>query len=320
MKRVGIIGGETHIGEITALNGQKLEVAGACVRPDQADAAAAQFGCPIFDSIDALLDAGLDIVAVANENDLRMDGIVPALERGCDLVVDKPLCIRLEDQGRIEALLSEQSEEKLLMLLTLRGTPVYMGLQQAVSSGRIGEPVFTHVRMAVRLKREERPPWFLDSRRSGGLFLDLLIHGLDALEWITGRRVLSMVAQTGNLDNADDPEIRDHASVYCRMDNGSTAIVEGQRMLPDSKGSDYRVHVAGTQGYADLDLVSGSLHVTDPDGADAAVNVLPDPISVVADWLDGGDVVPQSASLRANRLALLATASAEDDSPREVPA
>jgi predicted dehydrogenase len=216
-------------------------------------------------------------------------------------------------------MLNEQTHRKLLMLLTVRGTPVYMGMQQAVASGRIGEPVFTHVRMAVRLKREERPPWFLDSQRSGGLFLDLLIHGLDALEWITGHSVVSLVAQTGNLDNPEDPEIRDHASVYCRMDDGSTAIVEGQRMLPDSMGSDYRVHVAGTQGFADLDLVAGTLRVTDPGGADAPVETLPEPISVVADWLDGGIVVPQSASLRANRLALLATASSEDTCPREVP-
>ena len=38
----------------------------------------------------------------------------------------------------------------------------------------------------MQLKREERPPWFLDCRRSGGLFLDLLIHGIDQVEWGAG--------------------------------------------------------------------------------------------------------------------------------------
>jgi len=34
-------------------------------------------------------------------------------------------------------------------------------------------------------------------------------------------------------------------------------------------------------------------------------------VSVVADWLDHGDLVPQEASLRANRLALCATMAAD---------
>ncbi len=41
MKRVVIIGGETHIGEITQLAGKELEIVGAVVRQDQQEHAAA---------------------------------------------------------------------------------------------------------------------------------------------------------------------------------------------------------------------------------------------------------------------------------------
>jgi hypothetical protein len=81
-------------------------------------------------------------------------------------------------------------------------------------------------------------------------------------------------------------------------------------MLPDTKGSDYRMTVAGTEGYADLVMGAG-VCVTDGDGAEQALAELPPVRSVVADWLDGGDLVPQEASVRANRLAILATLSAE---------
>jgi predicted dehydrogenase len=180
-----------------------------------------------------------------------------------------------------------------------------------LASACIGRPVFVHVRMAVQLKKDKRPPWFLDARRSGGLFLDLLIHGLDQVEWITGDRIVALTARMGNLGNAEDPRILDHASVFCELAGGGSAVVEGQRMLPDSKGSDYRVLAVGTTGYADLDLAAVSLTCTDRSGAARPVAVPAAGLSVVSDWLDRGELVPQADSLRANRLALLATLSSE---------
>lgn len=310
MRKVAIIGGETHIGEITALAGTSLEIIGACVRPDQHDWAASTFGAPVFASVgDLLAQAQPDLVAIANENDLKAEAILAALAAGCDVVADKPLALTPAEQERIESFLAEHPTQRLLMLLTLRGNSEYAGLRQVVQSGEIGAPAFVEVRMAVRLKRAERPPWFLDVNRSGGLFLDLLIHGLDQVEWITGQRIIALTGVTGNLGAPDDADLRDHAAVFCELSGGASALVEGQRMLPDTVGSDYRVLVAGTQGFADLKL-GGGVTVSSPAGANVALTDLPEAASVVADWLDGGELVPQAASLRANRLALLATQAA----------
>ena len=82
-------------------------------------------------------------------------------------------------------------------------------------------------------------------------------------------------------------------------------------MLPDTCASDYRVTVAGTGGFADLAMAAGTLTVTDAAAAGAAVEELPAPVSVVRDWLAGGELVGQPASLRANRLAVLATVAAQ---------
>ncbi len=312
MYRVGIIGGETHIGEVTALAGSRLQIVAAAVRDDQADWASQTFGCPVVSDYRRLLDEfDPDILSVANENDLRAEVILAALEAGQDVICDKPLCLSMDDQEAIEHALAENPDRRVLNLLTLRGQPRWMALRDVVRSGRIGAPAFVHVRMAVRLKREQRPPWFLDYRRSGGLFLDLLIHGLDQVEWLTGRRIVAVSANQGNLGDPAAPDLRDHAAVYCELDDGSAALCEGQRMLPDTKGSDYRVTVAGTDGYADLLMAEDRLSVTDRDAADVTVTEAPEAVSVVADWLDGGDVIPQEASLRANRLAILATLAAE---------
>ena len=311
MTKVAIVGGETHIAEITDLRGTALEIVGAAVRPDQSDWAAEHFGCPVEAEIGVLLETSKpDVVAVANENDLKAGTILVAFEAGCDVIADKPLAIAMEEQERIEAFLERHPERRLLNLLTLRGMPPWAALRDVLRRGEIGEPAFTHLRMAVRLKRAERPPWFLDVGRSGGLFLDLLIHGLDQIEWITGRRIVAVTANTGNLGFPDETNLRDHAAVYCELDDGSSAVAEGQRMLPDTKSSDYRVLVAGTKGYADLDQSEGSVLVTSAAGCEQRLDELPEPVSIVKDWLSGGNLVSQAASLRANRLAILATMSA----------
>ena len=311
MKRVVIIGGETHIAEITQLNGKRLTVVGAAVRKDQVEAARQRFGEVVLeDYVRALDELKPDIAAVANENDLKAEVVLAALKRGIDVVVDKPVAMAMAEQDGIEGLLKAHPERRLLNLLTLRGQPAWRRFRDAAVSGEVGVPTFCHVRMAVQLKRAQRPPWFLDVRRSGGLFLDLLIHGIDQVEWCTGRKIVAVTAVTGNLGTPEDAHLRDHASVFCGLEGGASAVVEGQRMLPDTKGSDYRMTLAGTEGVIDL-VMGGDVTLTNRNGAGKVLTDLPEAQSVVADWLDGGDLVPQAASLRANRLSILATMSAE---------
>lgn len=311
MKRVVIIGGETHITEITQLHGKGLTVVGAAVRKDQFEMARQKFGGVIVeDYVHALEELKPDIAAVANENDRKAEVVQAALRRGIDVVVDKPIAIRMDEQEAIEGLLAAHPERRLLNLLTLRGQPLWWRFRDAVAGGEVGAPAFCHVRMAVQLKRAQRPPWFLDVRRSGGLFLDLLIHGIDQVEWCTGRKVAAVTATTGNLGYPEDAHLRDHAAVFCELEGGGSAVVEGQRMLPDTKGSDYRMMLAGTEGVIDL-VMGADVRLTSRAGAGRALTDLPGARSVVADWLGGGDLTPQAASLRANRLAILATQSAE---------
>jgi predicted dehydrogenase len=309
-KTIAIIGGEQHIGEITSLAGSCLEIVASTVRPDQIEKAKESFGPRVYTDLAVMLEeCSPQLVAIANANDHKAEAILASLQAGCDVICDKPLAITMEDQARIDQALSAMPSRRVLNLMTLRGQPTWRALREIVASGRIGLPAHTHVRMAVRLKREHRPPWFLDSRRSGGLFLDLLIHGLDQVEWLTGRRIVAVTARTGSLGLDDEPYLLNHASVFCELDDGSTAVVEGQRMLPDTCGSDYRVLLAGTEGFADMHFAPPSLTVTDPASAGEAIEPTGEVQSIVADWLEGGTLITQRESLRANHLALLATQS-----------
>lgn len=289
-----------------------MEIVGATVRPEQREWATSTFKAPIYDRLEELLaHTSPELVAIANENDCKGSAVLQSLQAGCGVIVDKPLALTLAEQQAIEAHLTAYPQQRLLMLLTLRGNPEFAGLRGLVQEGTLGAPAFVHVRMAVQLKRAQRPPWFLDVNRSGGLFQDLLIHGLDQVEWLTGQRFVALTAVTGNLGDPADVNLRDHAAVFGELTGGGSALVEGQRLLPETVGSDYRVLVAGSAGVADLQMNQGVTFAS-PAGARVALSELPPPVSVVQDWLEGGSLVPQADSLRASRLALWATQAAAE--------
>jgi predicted dehydrogenase len=308
-RKACIIGGETHLSEITGCIGKGIDLVAVSVNEDIYNKHFKQYGIPNYRNADAMPENhALDLAGIANENDLKFETVQKCMTRGMDVVVDKPLCITRNEQAEIEKTVSRLKKD-IIMLLTLRGNPSYMAVKECMDKKMIGEPVHCHIRMSVQLKKEQRPPWFLDVNRSGGMFLDLLIHGIDALEWMTGLKIQSILARTGNIGYENEVNLRNHASMYCELSNGGTAVIEGQRMLPQTKGSDYRVMIAGTQGVLDMDMAAGTVFCTNQESVGMKVP-LPERMSVVETWLKGSPIVNTEHSLRANRIAVIATESA----------
>lgn len=315
MKRIAIVGGETHIREVTDLAGSRLDIAAVCVQPEQRDWARAQFGVAVYSDLDQMLAAeACDIVAVANENDRKADAIRRCLSVGKHVIVDKPMALTLADTDDIAAM-ATRSGLRLLMLLTLRGNPWYRRLREAVQSGVIGEPALVYGRMSVELMREKRPAWFLDRHRSGGPILDLAIHAIDQAEWVAGRWLTSVAASEANLSDPAREELFDSGSMHFRLDNGGACLIEHDRLMPPGSGSDYRLSVVGTTGRAELRLGQEVVVVTAAgeqhfDGAELGPTE-----SVVSNWLDSLEcgvepLVPDWASYRANRIACIARQAA----------
>jgi predicted dehydrogenase len=312
MYQIGIIGGETHIGEITRLRGKMVEIAGVAVRADQVDWAKKEFGVPIYTDYRQLLDEKpIDIVAVANENDLKAEVMLEALRRGKHAIVDKPMALRLSEVDAIERLAHEK-KLRVLMLLTLRGDPWYRKVREVVLSGAIGTPVQVYGKMQVPLKPSERPPWFLDKRRAGGPILDLALHTFDQVEWVTGLKVTAVTAYEANLSHPEMNNLIDSGAEFFRLENGGTACVEQNRVGFDY---DYRLYVVGTMGQVNL-LHNRALRVQTKEGwreyqkGDLGVS-----LSVVEDWLNsfggGAALIPDEVSFRISRITCLAKEAAD---------
>ncbi|NPV10109.1 MAG: Gfo/Idh/MocA family oxidoreductase [Anaerolineae bacterium] len=315
MYRVGVVGGETHIGEVIGLRGRLVDIVGVSVKPSQVAWANTEFATEVFTDHRLMFDRVCpDIVAIANENDAKAPIVLEALERGMHVIVDKPMALTLEDVEAIDAT-RRRTGSRILMLLTLRGNPWYRKVKELVDEGRIGAPMQVYGRMAVELKRDQRPEWFLDKRRAGGPILDLSIHHIDQVEWVTGLKLTEVSAYESNITDPEREELIDSGAMLLRLSNGGTAILEHNRVMPPGSGSDYRLSVVGSQGQINL-RPNRELSVLIEDGTqELGADDLGERVSVVEDWLtglgtDAPVLVPDSSSIRANKVACIAKAAA----------
>ena len=315
---VAIVGGETHIKEITSLNGSGLKIVGTVVRKEQVAWARESLQAEVYTKMEDLMAAHSPrIIVVANENYRKPAVIKHAITSGCHVIADKPAALNITELDEME-LMAKDYKSRFLMLLTLRGHAQYRKLRDLVASGAIGEPIQCQAKMSVELKPQARPPWFLDQRLSGGPILDLAIHSIDAVEWVSGLRLASVTSYQANISRPQMTQLVDSGVCLFRLENGGTAFIQFNRVLPAGCGNDYRLDVVGTEGQIEFRL-GRYLRLQKKGNAikDFPLVDLPSNQSVVADWLKSLDdpqyspLVPDAVSYRANRIACLAQSSAD---------
>src|SRR5881227_1544493 len=110
--RAGLVGAgyisDYHVAAIRRL--RDVEIVGVYdVAADRAAALAARHGLRAFNSIDALCEAGANVIHVLTPPQTHADVACQALELGCHVLVEKPLTVEVEDCERIR-LLAEQRD------------------------------------------------------------------------------------------------------------------------------------------------------------------------------------------------------------------
>ena len=312
MKRVAIIGGDTHSEQVTALSGQTLKIIGVEDSLMRKLVPAGKFpdAVPFSNLNELLAKTKPDIIFVANQNNLRAKTVSTILSRGIHVIVDKPMALNVEELDNIRATL-QTSGARLLMLLTLRGDGWYRRVREIVASGEIGVPVQCHSKMSVALEPERRPKWILDRGIAGGLVLDISIHAIDTIEWITGLRFIAAAGCEGHFTHENIKNTSDAGAVFFEMDNGGSAILEHNRILPAGKKMDYRLDIVGTKGQISMRLNESIWLQTEKTESVLTSHEIEPSFSIVENWiesLDGSDpcAVGEEAALRANYVACIA--------------
>lgn len=227
-----------HFGAISKLDGVEL-VAVCDTDPGRLAEAVAAYGVPGFaDHLSLLAEQKPDVVHISTPHDQHAVLAADCLERGVNVIVEKPLAHTLEEGRRlIEA--AAQSSAKIAVCFQNRYNATAQAMHALLSSGELGAvlgasaTVMWQRSAGYYLSRPWRGSW---AGGGGGLMMNQAIHTVDLLQWLVGDVVsLSGNASTrflgGTIDVEDTAEfVAEHANgarsaFYATLANAVTAPV-----------------------------------------------------------------------------------------------
>jgi predicted dehydrogenase len=225
-----------------ASEAEEFEVVAACEEDGATRAALAAQGevSITHDDFDDLLaSVDCDAVAIGDYYAKRGGLAIRALSAGKHVISDKPPCTRLEELDEMARLSSEKGL-CIGCMLDMRDSAPAITARRLIRKGTIGEVHAIAFGGQHPLLLGSRPVWYFEPGKHGGTINDIGIHALDALPWITGRRLTSVdAAHCWNAVAKDYPHFKGAAQLMLRMDNGGGVLGDVSYLAPDSSG--YRI-------------------------------------------------------------------------------
>jgi len=189
---IGIIGAgnmaRTHADIIKEDNRVKI-VGVTDIVPAKARDLAESVGGRAFESLDALLNAGVQAVYVTTPNTKHVPATLAALGRDIHVFCEKPMATSFEEAQQV--LVAARASQAVYQVgHNRRFAPVYRYLKNQIEQGF--KPFL------VNAKQNDgdwfNPPWITDLTLTGGFLYESSVHLLDMLRWLLGD-VVSVQAQ-----------------------------------------------------------------------------------------------------------------------------
>ena len=241
---------------------------------DPAGGERAPRGARVVESESEALDAATAAV-IASPTVLHAEQARRALERGCHVLVEKPLAT----DGRTAHELVELAAEVgrvLTVAMNLRFHPGPRGLRHLVAAGRIGRPLTAHFSFGYHLpewrpETDYRTGYSARRELGGGVLLDV-IHELDYAAWILG----PLTEVDALLETVSDLEVDVEDVVKLNARHASGAVSSFDLDYLDHK---YRrsCRIVGSAGTIEWVWSEEEVRLHRPDGGSEVIQALSDP-------------------------------------------
>ena len=239
------------------------DVVAVCSRDeDRARVFAHKHGIPRwFTELDeAITQSGCDIVDICVPNHLHASAVITAANAGKHVIVEKPLCLTLEEADQMIAACRSQNV-KLMYAEELCFAPKYERVRGLVQQGAVGR--IYHLRQSEK-HSGPHSGWFYDVNQSGGgALMDMGCHGFAWLRWVLGANAkpISVYAQMqGGLIHGSGTRCEENSVSIVEFEGGAIGVVENS--WAKHGGMDDRIEVAGTEGVISADLFMGNSALT----------------------------------------------------------
>jgi len=204
-----------------------------------------------FESLPELLAApDIDLVCVNSPNRLHAEHGLAALAAGKHVVIEKPLCLTLDEADALCAA-AVRHQRVLGYAENLCFAPLFRRARELLRQGAVGQ-----VSWARQCEKHAGPysPWFFTRQEAGGgALLDMGCHGIEALRFVFDRpRVRAVAARLGTIAHGERTELDDDAHVELRLANGVTLVSESSWAVKSGMQSTLEVHGADGSLFVDL--------------------------------------------------------------------
>ena len=197
-------------------------------------------------------DPAIDFVVIAARPCDRADLAIAAMQRGKDVMVDKPGITTFEQLAAVERTVRETGRIWSICIGRLASPAVQEALR-IVRSGELGRLVHTTSLAPHRLNRALRPSWFFDTPTYGGIINDIGVHAIDQFLAFANADTAEIVSCTIGAFGTEPPGFEDFSELVL-----ATPSLRGYIRLdwftPDGLPTwgDGRFFVVGTEGTLEL--------------------------------------------------------------------
>ena len=172
-------------------------------------------------------DDGAEVISIMTPNDSHHAYAMAALDRGFDVICDKPVTNSL---GEAIEIVRKVSETGLVFCLThhYTGYPMVRQARAIVQDGQVGEVRLVQVEYVQGGKADERDPdpaddlpWRYDPVRGGPSLVmgDIGTHAHNLVRFIAGLEVTEVAAEIGHV--VPGRLVDDYGAAMLRFDNGA---------------------------------------------------------------------------------------------------
>lgn len=240
----GIADRRTLPGMMLAENAELVAVMDT--NPAAAEAVKEKYGAKYaFTTAEELLAVDeVEAVYIASPVICHREQAMAAAKAKKHILIEKPIALSVEE-AEVIANACKENGVKLGVALMMRFHSYHQKIKEIIAEGKLGEIVSM---------RGQFTCWFPDmpnnwrqakATAGGGAFMDMGVHCLDLLQYLSGLQVKEVAAISGT--QIFDYEVEDAAGVVMRMNNGAIAYVDANFNLPDA-GVVSKLEIYGTEG------------------------------------------------------------------------
>lgn len=174
-----------------------------------------------------LAEEVIDLVAIATESGKHAQIALDCIEAGCNLIIEKPIALSLEDADKI----IKKADEKGVKVCACHQNRFNKSIQKirdAVEKKRFGKMFYgtAHIRWCRDHEYYDRASWRGTWEQDGGALMNQCIHNIDLLRWMMGDEIEEVVGMTDRLHH-NYIEAEDLGIALIRFKNGAYGIIEG---------------------------------------------------------------------------------------------